>query len=163
MRWLAALVAVAACGGGAADRAVGVYQVVAHTANDTGCTEGAPVPDLSYFAFDYFGTLEGLRTYSIAGCTSADESTCTDILAFVTDDPDAGLYSFFQSAEQIGTDCLLDYVAYDAVLIDETFELRTTSYEETQTSPPSCTPDDAGARGTDMPCIAFEHLVGMRL
>src|SRR5213076_339891 len=110
----------------------------------------------------HFGQLEGRQTYSVAACTSSDASTCDDILAFIADDP-SGLFSFFQSAQQIGTDCLLDYVTYNGLLVGDTFELRTSSYEETQTSPPSCTPDDAGARGEAMPCIAFEHLVGTRL
>src|ERR1044071_7351537 len=120
--YLAAIVGVTACGGSAVDQAVGVYQVVGHTANDAGCTEGAAVPDPPFFAVDYFGTIMGNRNYSISGCTSDDESTCQDVLAFVADSP-TGLFSFFQSAVQVGTDCILDYISYEGVRIDETFEL----------------------------------------
>lgn len=161
--YLAALVAVTACGGTPADDAVGVYQVILHTANDAGCTEGDPVVDPMFISFDYFGTMEGARTYSVSACTSSDAATCDDILAFITEDSMGGLSSSFQTAFQSGPDCLLDYIAYYGVLIDNTFELRSTTYEETQTNPPSCTPEDAAARGANMPCIAVEHLVGDRL
>jgi len=161
---LAVVVVLAACGGGgAADQAVGVYQVVGHTANDAGCTEGSPVPDPAFFAVDYFGTVDGVRSYSISGCTSSDESTCEDVLAFVSDSPNGGLFSFFQSAVPIGTDCILDYITYEGVRIDETFEFHTTTYEDTVSPAATCVPDDAGARGDTMPCIAVEHMIGMRL
>jgi hypothetical protein len=160
--YLAPLVVLAGCGGAGVDEPLGVYQVTLHTENDAGCTEGAPVAEPPYFSFEYFGELNGRHLYEVRGCTSADESTCPDTLAFVADAP-VGLFAFFQDAAQAGSECTLDFTTYSGLLDGERFELHTSTYEEIQTSPPSCTPADAGARGDDMPCVALEHLVGTRV
>lgn len=160
--WLAAVVLLAACDGGGDDDVLGVYQTTLHTRNDTGCMPGAAVADPPYFSFDYFGELNGSHLYQVVGCTSADAATCADSIALVADAP-VGVFAFHQAAMQTGSTCTLDFTTYSGDLDGDTFELHIASYEELQASPPSCTSDDAGARGDAMPCISSETIAGTHL
>jgi hypothetical protein len=142
----------------------GTYQVIAHTADATGCTSPVAVTDPPYVRFTK-DSIFGNDYYALSACTDATQTDC----------PSAGLYGPFAQpiddgwraelgvAQTIGG-CVLDYALADAVLTGDALVIDGHRYHDETDRPDSeCTGQTAVDLGDSLPCAGIEHLEATKL
>ncbi len=151
--------AVAGCGGSGSPDIVGMYQTSEHLVNPGGCTGGAePVPPVPYFRIAEQELL-GATFYVREDCESTDETTCTSGGGVLVDEISDGYEGYITLSSGAPSSCSLSYVTYSAVIDGDVLTFEEFNYTETGAIDP-CDTDEAEARGEEMPCVSYEHLVG---
>lgn len=162
----AGLVAAGMGCGNPYDDLLGVWQVTAHTENETGCeAEGPAVAEPPYIKF-----VEG----SFFGQEYAEYLACTD--AGTACDEPGGLFGLLYAEEISGgmraqiyassgspEDCILSGTVSDAVVEGGQLRIETRSRTLDNVTDSSCDPDDTQARWDELPCTRYEVIVGARI
>lgn len=159
------LVLVFGCGDSKVDL-TGMYQVTYHTQSDTDCSvEGAAVDEPAYFLMEE-DEIFGRAYFSMSECETADEATCSGgglffgmIFSIPIDDGWKGQMSMSSGS---GDPCALTYSEASAVFQeDDSLRVETRAWsEEVTVAEGECGTELAEARGTSMPCVNFEVMVG---
>jgi hypothetical protein len=160
--------ALAACGGDDGDALLGMWQVTAHTANETSCdAEGPAVAEPTFIKFiegDFFGQ----EYLEYVACTDATGATCDEpggifFSLLYSESIDDGMRAEIFASSGTADDCLLSATTSDATVSGSTLRIETRHRREDNVTGTACTPDDAQARADSMPCAGLEVLTGARL
>lgn len=162
--FLPALAAVAGCGE-PYDDLLGVWQVTAHTDNETGCdVEGPAVVDPPYIKF-VEGSFFGQEYAEYVPCT--DPATCEEggglfFGLLYAEEIDGGVRAVIYAASGAPADCLLSGTVSDAVLRAGELRIETRHRSQDNVTDSSCDADDAQSRFNSLPCTGLEVLTGQR-
>ncbi len=160
----AALAAVAGCGQ-PYDDLLGVWQVTAHTDNQTGCeAEGPPVVDPPFIKF-VEGEFFGQEYAQYVACTTP--ATCEDPGGLFggllyAEEIDGGVRAVIYSASGSPADCLLAATVSDATVVGGALTIETRRRSQDNVTDSSCDADDAQARAASLPCDGYEVIEGAR-
>ena len=160
-RFLLLASALAACGSDPPD-ITGLYMTTAHEASGAACS-GGTTPDGSppYFRIEERELL-GATYRTRTSCQDTEPSSCTGGGGILVDETGDGYRGDVYLSTGDPAACTLLYTSYDAALEGDELSYRTYSYSESGAIDP-CTPDEAEARGDQMPCTAYEIMVGVRV
>ena len=161
MRLVLGLVVVLALGCGGTD-IEGMYQVTSHTFAE-GCGTEVAATGEPYFRIeqtDFFG--QDVQIPHECETTSVDTCTGFGFFALLAEEIDSGYRGTASLASGGGATCALSYYVYTATLDGDVLTFHAEQYGETVTSA-TCDADEATNRGTDMPCVSTETIVGTRV
>lgn len=144
----------------------GLYETTYHTRNTSDCSVEGPAvtDDPPYFLLELSDFL-GQEFYSFSECTSASEEDCSGFGIFgqsFSEPIDDGWRGEMSLATYSGDICTLTFAQGDAILQDDgSLRIQWRSYSaEASLSNDDCTAEEAGDRGTELPCAGFEVLEG---
>lgn len=166
MRALVLAVALAACGGGDVDL-TGVYRVDSSVASAP-CGDDRPIADPPAFLEFVKGDLLGTPFFSYFECTDAVGTDCAPVgglLEGFFEPRDDGWVGFSSYASGPDADCMLRIEEKSATLHGDTLVVEEHAHGEDHAAVPAggCTPLEAEARGTAMPCVAHARMTATRL
>lgn len=164
------LIAAAALAGGCGkpyDDLLGVWQVTAHTQNETGCdVEGPAVAEPPYIKF-VEGEFFGQEYAEYVACT--DPATCEEpgglfFSLLYAEEISGGVRAVVYAASHGGdpNDCLLSGTISDATVAGGALRIETTRRSQDNVSGTACDSDDAKARFDSLPCAGLEVIAGVR-
>jgi hypothetical protein len=160
---------IGGCGGKPAPvNITGTYQATSNLEDNGGCGTDAPATDTPYFRLAS-GDLFGSTVYKYMICTAAQTSSCLDfgILSLVFDTPTANGWSGVASSGMLTSlGCTLEYDVSTATLRGSTLDVTFRTYRDlhaTGITDAECTSHTAAQRGTNLPCVSEQLLVGNRV
>jgi hypothetical protein len=162
MRWIAAVVALAACGDGDDVDLAGVYRIDAE-AGSLPCGADEPyTPFRLFMKLTWTVPAEGPPYFELVTCDHED-GPCSPLLgADRLDDPINGGWRGVVSYGLTAGSCSLNHVDQSAWLSGSSLVLERYWYAE-DGSVDACTVEEAAARGTSMPCIEHVRIEATKL
>jgi hypothetical protein len=154
-------VALTACGGGV--DLSGMWQVTAHTLNDTACDMPGPaVADPPYIRFEE-GNLFGVKYFQYGDCTDATEASCDGggglFGLLYSEEIDNGWQAQIYVASGQPGNCFLSSTLSTALVEEGVLSIETRSSEMDNVDTPCADADEAKR---EMPCVQLEMLSGVR-
>jgi hypothetical protein len=163
MRLTLCVLLLAACGSDVAIE--GMYQTTYETSNPQGCTEGPMMIQKPFFQIKKNEFL-GQTVYTFEFCDSMDATTCTGALAgaVLSQSIDNGWRGVVSIASGSAGNCTLEYIVSSAVLTGSKLHAELKQYsDQVMLTDAQCTADEAGKRGTSLPCKSFDVVEGTRV
>jgi hypothetical protein len=156
LRWL--LLLATACGGGDSPDILGLYMTTTHVGSFEACAGG----DTPEYSQPYFRMEEYEGGVNLRPCPNTDPATCAGGRGVLDQETELGYRIDVYTATGVDMECVLLYEWHDASLDGDQLTYRIAHHSESGSVEP-CTAEEAEARGGDMPCIAYETLIGIRV
>lgn len=157
LAWL--LVLATACGDDEDPPGIaGLYMTTTHVASQEACIGGTTPEDSQ----PYFRMEESGGGVSLRECSSTDPATCGGGRGVLDQETELGYRGDLYSATGDSAECELLWEWHDASRNADQLTYRISHHREAGAIDP-CTAEEAEARSTDLPCIAYEVLIGARV
>jgi len=154
---------LAACGSDVAIE--GLYQTTYETSNSQGCTEGPMMIQKPFFQVKK-GDILGHSIYTAEFCDTMDPASCNGALAgaVLTQPIDNGWSGVVTISSGSNGTCSLEYITASAILSGTKLHAEVKQYGDTvMLADAQCTTEEAGKRGTSLPCKSFDVVEGTRV
>jgi len=160
---IGSLIALVACGGGDDAPAIdGMYQTTSQEGVTGACSPVAPIdPMTPYFQIeeqDFFG----VPVHTRSDCETADPASCEAGGGLLSEETDDGWRGTVSWSSGDASACVLGWNVDLATIDGDELTFESYEYSDDGAFDP-CTPDEAEARGEEMPCVGYELLVGTRV
>lgn len=146
------------------DELLGVWQVTAHTLNDTSCDAEGPALSGPPFIKFIEGEIFGQDYLEYVACTDAAGTSCDEpgglFGLLYAESIDDGMRAAIYAASGTSSDCLLSSTISTATVSGTALRIETRHRLQDNVSNTACDADDA--RGTSMPCVELEVITGAR-
>ena len=160
------LLAVAACSSSDGVDLSGTYMVTTDIASMPCGTDQPVMMPPAYLKFHKDNFL-GVTLWTYDECNDSAATDCPsfgDTYELQAPNGWTGDEKYSSNGGSGSTTCSLGYIQSSATLVKGAMTLEHTEYQDTVTLPDAqCTTDEAGKRGTSMPCVTHWHIEATKL